>query len=125
MKIDAGVVAAAAEDATVIGIAEDSGCPPEYVVRAVLVALRNAGSESVPVEPVPATPEPAPTHEPLSDRELQVMQVMSLGRTNQGIASELSITEDTVKSHTRRIYAKLGVADRAGAVALLIRGGRI
>jgi len=55
--------------------------------------------------------------EPLSDRELEVLQWMACGCTNLEIAQKLVISLHTVKSHARNIYSKLGVKNRTEAVA--------
>ena len=56
--------------------------------------------------------------EPLSKRELEVLHLMALGRTNQEIARQLIIAPGTVKAHTASIYRKLDVANRTEAVVL-------
>jgi DNA-binding NarL/FixJ family response regulator len=48
---------------------------------------------------------------------------MVSGLSNRGIANKLVIGEETVKSHLRSIYRKLGVSDRTGAVATALREG--
>lgn len=53
----------------------------------------------------------------LSQRELEVLRLVAAGATNREAAAKLFLTEATVKSHTLNIYAKLGVNDRAAAVA--------
>ncbi len=53
----------------------------------------------------------------LSDRELQVLVGMAGGSSNAQIGRELHLSEDTVKTYARRLYASLGVRDRAHAVA--------
>ncbi len=55
--------------------------------------------------------------EPLSDREIEVLQFIAGGLTNQEIASRLYLSLNTVKVHTRNIYSKLGVNSRTKAVA--------
>jgi len=55
--------------------------------------------------------------EPLSQRELEVLQHIALGRTNQQIALQLIVSPGTVKAHTASIYRKLDVANRTEAVA--------
>ena len=54
---------------------------------------------------------------PLSQRELEVLELVASGTTNREAAARLFITEATVKTHLLNIYAKLGVSDRAAAVA--------
>jgi LuxR family maltose regulon positive regulatory protein len=68
----------------------------------------------------PAKPEAAPAGdliEPLSQREVEVLQLIALGMTNQEIAQQLIIAPGTVKAHTSSIYRKLDVANRTEAVA--------
>ncbi len=57
-----------------------------------------------------------PLQEPLSERELQVIQIMKKGASNQEIAQELVIVVDTVKRHVSHIFAKLGAQNRVQAV---------
>ena len=59
----------------------------------------------------------APGAEPLSQRELEVLGLVAAGTTNREAAARLFISEATVKTHLLHIYAKLGVTDRASAVA--------
>lgn len=53
----------------------------------------------------------------LSAREVEVMDLIARGRSNGEIASELFVSEKTVKNHVNRIYAKLGVPSRGAAIA--------
>jgi LuxR family maltose regulon positive regulatory protein len=55
--------------------------------------------------------------EPLSEREIEVLQLIAEGLTNQEIASRLYLSLNTVKAHTRNIYGKLDAHHRASAVA--------
>jgi DNA-binding NarL/FixJ family response regulator len=64
----------------------------------------------------------APT---LTERELQVLSGMSRGRSNAEIGRELYLSEDTVKTHARRLFRKVGAADRAQAVAVGFRWGLV
>ena len=61
----------------------------------------------------------------LTQRELQVLTGMSQGKSNSAIGRELYLSEDTVKTHARRLFRKLGVNDRAQAVALGFRRGLV
>lgn len=62
---------------------------------------------------------------PLSEREKQVGARMARGLSNAAIGLELFISEDTVKTHARRLFKKIGAHDRAHAVALLLIRGDI
>ncbi|MFH1452803.1 MAG: response regulator transcription factor [Armatimonadota bacterium] len=59
----------------------------------------------------------------LSDREIQLIQLLSEGNTNKDIGDQLFISEKTVKSHLRSIFRKLEVSDRTQAVAMAMRKG--
>jgi two-component system nitrate/nitrite response regulator NarL len=59
----------------------------------------------------------------LSERERQVLQAFARGRSIPQVAEELLIGVSTVKTHTQRLYEKLGVSDRAAAVAEAMRRG--
>ncbi|MEV0632101.1 response regulator transcription factor [Nonomuraea wenchangensis] len=61
--------------------------------------------------------------DPLSARELEILRLIADGATNREAAARLFISEATVKSHVLHIYAKLGVNDRAAAVATAFRRG--
>ena len=77
---------------------------------------RNVGS----VRPAAGGTLPA-----LTEREMQVLTGMSRGRSNAEIGRELYLSEDTVKTHARRLFRKLGAADRAQAVAVGFRWGMV
>ncbi|MBQ0996008.1 response regulator [Streptomyces nigra] len=61
--------------------------------------------------------------EPLSAREREVLALVARGTSNREIARELFISEATVKTHLTHLYAKLGVNDRAAAVATAYERG--
>ncbi len=86
----------------------------EYGVR----LLSNFNSQLHPV--ATSQEKTAPTTnlvEPLSQRELEVLQIIALGKTNQEIAQKLIVAPGTVKAHTASIYRKLDVVNRTEAVA--------
>ncbi|MCA9972284.1 MAG: hypothetical protein KC425_18810, partial [Anaerolineales bacterium] len=58
--------------------------------------------------------DPPPT---LTPRELDVLHALAAGLANHDVAARLTVSVNTVKSHTRRLYDKLGVRSRAAAVA--------
>jgi DNA-binding NarL/FixJ family response regulator len=61
----------------------------------------------------------------LSDREMQILHGMADGLSNAQIGQRLLISEDTVKTHARRLFRKLGARDRAHAVRLGLDGGAL
>ncbi|MFC4592077.1 response regulator [Sphaerisporangium corydalis] len=65
----------------------------------------------------------APGNEPLSAREREVLALVAKGTSNRDIAALLFISEATVKTHLTHIYGKLGVKDRAAAVAVAYERG--
>ena len=67
--------------------------------------------------PLPDADPPLASDNPLSLRELEVLQLIALGSSNQQIAEQLFISLHTVKTHARRIHSKLGVERRTQAVA--------
>jgi len=76
-------------------------------------------------EAASAPEEPATPAVTLTKREIEVLVGMSNGRSNAQIGAELFLSEDTVKTHARRLFRKLGANDRAQAVAIGLRGGLI
>ena len=57
----------------------------------------------------------------LSRREIEVLELLAEGKSNKAIGQVLTISEETVKTHLKRLYEKLGAADRAQAVAIALR----
>ena len=87
---------------------------PDYV-RQLLAAFPTSGPE--PAAPPQAESSEFDWIEPLSERELEVLELIAEGLTNQEIASRLFLALNTIKAHTRSIYSKLGVNSRIQAVA--------
>ena len=63
--------------------------------------------------------------EALTEREIAVLRLVSIGKANKQVASELGLSEETVKGHLKSIFSKLGVADRTHAVTVAARRGII
>jgi len=97
--------------------------PRDELVRAIRAAARGESvlAPSVAARLVSQLRSPEP--DALSDRELEVLRLISRGETNAGAAARLFISEATVKTHLLHIYAKLGVNDRAAAVATAYERG--
>lgn len=93
------------------------------------VASALAGRDLVEPSLRRALKERSRTHEDkgaqLTERELQVLTGMSQGKSNAQIGRELFLSEDTVKTHARRLFRKMGVSDRAQAVASGFRRGLV
>jgi LuxR family maltose regulon positive regulatory protein len=87
------------------------GCPdPGIVGRRLTRAESRHRVEPVPVEPVDGLVEP------LTDRELAVLHHLPTTMSQREIAAELYVSLNTVKTHCRAVYRKLGVGDRKAAV---------
>jgi LuxR family maltose regulon positive regulatory protein len=91
--------------------ASSQGIALSYVMR-LLEAFGTPGPEWTRAER-----PPQPLVEPLTDRELEVLQHLAKGLSNREIAQRLFISLPTVKSHASNIYGKLGVGGRKQAVA--------
>jgi len=72
-------------------------------------AVPDAGNKGVPAVPG--------LIEQLTSRELEVLQMVAAGQSNQAIAGHLVVTLDTVKKHVSRVLSKLGATNRTEAVA--------
>ncbi|MGP3961394.1 response regulator [Nonomuraea sp. 3N208] len=94
----------------------------DELVRAVAAAARGeaALAPSVATRLLGQVRTPV---DPLSARELEVLNLIAQGTTNREAAARLFISEATVKTHVLHIYAKLGVNDRAAAVAVAFQRG--
>lgn len=62
-------------------------------------------------------------HLGLTQRESEVLELIVSGHSNKAVAGKLVVSEDTVKTHIRGLYRKLGVSDRSGAIAVALREG--
>jgi DNA-binding NarL/FixJ family response regulator len=73
--------------------------------------------------PVPTFEAGEPVGDPLTGRELEVLQLAAEGLANKQIALALNISEHTVKFHLSSLYAKLGVTSRTEAIRAGVRQG--
>ncbi|AFJ57714.1 transcriptional regulator, LuxR family [Pseudomonas fluorescens A506] len=96
------------------GLALAARCQVQQAIRELRLRAPGLLSE-LGLEPQ-VTPAGAPQN-PLSQRELEVLQLIALGNSNLEIADRLYISLHTVKTHARRIHSKLGVERRTQAVA--------
>jgi len=83
-----------------------------------------AGERYLPTEVGSKLAESYPRN-PLSDREIAVLQYLAAGHRNKEIAYKLELSENTVNAHVKRIFEKLGVTDRTHAVTTALRRGII
>jgi DNA-binding NarL/FixJ family response regulator len=111
------------------------GGPVEMTPAAARGALASVGATTrggtaalptlVPQQRMDLTAPGAPRPPSLTERELQVLRGMADGKSNAEIGRELFVSEDTVKTHARRLFRKLGARDRAHAVASGFRTGLV
>jgi LuxR family transcriptional regulator, maltose regulon positive regulatory protein len=99
--------------ADLLSAAAAQGVRPEYVGRLLAAFAAEAERE----RQASSAPGPASPAEGLSRRELEVLQLIAQGLSNQEIGQRLYLALDTVKGHNRRIFEKLGVQRRTEAVA--------
>jgi DNA-binding NarL/FixJ family response regulator len=97
-----------------------------HVRRELLDTIRavHAGQKRIPPEVAAELAEHA-TEDELTSREIAVLRLIATGNANKAIAGQLSIAEDTVKSHVTNILAKLGANDRTHAVTIGLKRGII
>jgi DNA-binding NarL/FixJ family response regulator len=97
--------------------------PRDELIRAVRSA--HAGQSVLAPSIAGALMGRVGTTEPgsLSPRELEVLRLVAAGATNQAAGRELLVSEATIKTHLIHVYAKLGVRDRAAAVATAYKRG--
>jgi LuxR family maltose regulon positive regulatory protein len=95
--------------ARLLGEAAARGMMPDYT-RKLLAAFEAEEQKSAGIPPS------QPLVEPLSPRELEVLQLIAQGLSNREIGERLFLALNTVKGHNRRIYGKLGVKSRTQAI---------
>ncbi|MGW0218740.1 LuxR C-terminal-related transcriptional regulator [Micromonospora chokoriensis] len=104
-----------------------AGVPSVPVQRGDDEAESATGESSDQTDPSRPAPNARPSRASigLTERELQVLLGMAEGKSNAEIGRELFVSEDTVKTHARRLFRKLGARDRAHAVAAGFRAGLV
>lgn len=105
---------------------KDTG--PEELVRAIHQVNRGESSLSSAIarkvlQELSRPPTQPLTAEPLTEREVEVLQVLATGKSNQEIAAELVISEATVRTHVSNILGKLHLASRTQAALYALREG--
>jgi DNA-binding NarL/FixJ family response regulator len=98
----------------------------EHVHRELLDTIRavHGGQRRIPPE-IAAELADHCAEDDLSSREIDVLRLIATGNANKKIAAQLSISEETVKSHVTNILAKLSANDRTHAVTLALKRGII
>jgi len=97
-----------------------------HVHKELLETIRavHAGKKRIPPEVAAELADHA-VEDQLSPREIDVLRLIASGNANKLIADQLSISEETVKSHVTNILSKLGANDRTHAVTIGLRRGII
>ena len=92
--------------------------PTSDLVAAIRKVAKGGTSISAEIERLMEEDPPAKA---LTPRQMQILEGLVRGLTNQNIATELGIREDRVKGHVNAIFSKLGAANRTEAVAIALR----
>ena len=95
---------------------------PEELIKAIRVV--NSGKKYIPSDIAEILSESFGSEE-LTATETRILQQIVAGKANKEIAYELGISENTVKTHVKNIFEKLGVSDRTSAATLAIRRGLV
>jgi DNA-binding NarL/FixJ family response regulator len=106
-------------------IGRPPGAPATRLGAAMPASATVPMPASVPQQRGDMVGEPPRRRVDLTERELQVLRGMADGKSNAEIGRELFVSEDTVKTHARRLFRKLGARDRAHAVAAAFRAGLV
>jgi len=96
--------------------------PPKELLETIRQVY--AGKKRIPSEIATRLAEHY-SEEPITAREIEVLQQIAGGNRNRDIAEKLFISEETVKAHIKHIMEKLGASDRTQAVAIAVRRGII
>lgn len=110
--------------------------PPEQLIEAIRVVARGEALLAPSVTrrlieaftrraPVRADPAQSKRLAALTPRELEVLTGIGRGLSNQELAEELFIADNTVKTHVKRVFTKIGARDRAQAVVIAYEAGLV
>ncbi len=110
--------------------------PPEQLIEAIRVVARGEALLAPSVtrrlieaftrlSPVRADPAQSKRLAALTPRELEVLTGIGRGLSNQELAEELFIADNTVKTHVKRVFTKIGARDRAQAVVIAYEAGLV
>lgn len=97
--------------------------PRQELFRAVRAAAKGESSLAPAVASRLLGRMRAPAEEQLSEREVEVLQLVAKGTSNRLVGRALHISEATVKTHLVHIFGKLGVSDRTAAVTVALERG--
>lgn len=95
---------------------------PDELVKAIRVV--NQGKKYIPSDIAEILSENIGSEE-LTATETRILQQITAGKSNKEIAYDLNISENTVKTHVKNVFEKLGVSDRTSAATLAIRRGLV
>ncbi len=101
----------------------DSFIPTNLMTKVFQEIRRRSTPRPTPMAPAVANLQGG--HDPLTDREMEILQLIVDGHTNREIATTLFISEKTVKNHVTNLLRKLNLADRTQAAVYAIRNGLV
>jgi two-component system, NarL family, response regulator LiaR len=120
------------EQETILALANgaDAYCIKGSQIEQLIDAIAVAQSGAMYLDPlvrnvVTQLRPPVQVNQMLSDRELEVLQLLVKGQSNPTIAETLFLSESTVKAHLRNIMSKLGVNDRVQVAVVALRSGLV
>ena len=97
---------------------------PAHDIEHLVAAVRDVQAGRKPTPPAPpSAPAPALALPALTEREREVLLLLSAGASNECMAEALAISPHTVRTHVQNLLAKLGVQNRLAAVAIARRSG--
>jgi len=115
-------------DAERARLRDRAGAPFEIVGECATIAAAQASDvdfDAILLAPQDHLSYDDRVEEPLTPREIQVLELLAEGLSNKAIAARLAISDQTVKFHVASISGKLGAANRTDAVRRAVRRGLI